>query len=101
MVEVPVDIVGNDFKGRADQVHHAVGVVGAFDGMLTVGAARLAMKPTITVDATPEPMKTVRVKCRTRAKRRSRCWGVREWVFMRRSSAESLTPLRKRRRVAA
>ena len=27
MVEVPVDIVGNDFKGRADQAHHAVGVV--------------------------------------------------------------------------
>jgi hypothetical protein len=78
-------------------VRGTVVVVVAFAGMPTVGAARLAMKPTITVEATPELMKTVRVKRRTRAKRRSRCWGVREWVFMRSSTPQSLTPLPKRR----
>jgi hypothetical protein len=59
-------------------VRGTVVVVVAFAGMPTVGAARLAMKPTITVETTPEPMKTVRVRRLTRAKRRSRCWGVRE-----------------------
>lgn len=56
-------------------------VVVVLGGITTVGAALLAMKPTRTPEATLEPMKTERVRRRTRAKRRSRCWGVRRWVL--------------------
>lgn len=52
-------------------------VVEGFDTRERVGVALLAKKPTIKPDNTPEPMKTDWVKRRTRANRRSRCWGVR------------------------
>jgi hypothetical protein len=72
-----------------------VGVV-----VVTALGALFAMKPTMTPDATPEPMKIVRVRRRTRAKRRSRCWGVRRWGVIADSFAHSLTFLPKRRSVA-
>lgn len=58
-------------------------VGGAVSGIVGEGLASLEMKPTITPETTPEPTKMVWVRRRTRARRRSRCWGVREWVLIR------------------
>ncbi|MGC1418489.1 MAG: hypothetical protein WA786_00015 [Acidimicrobiales bacterium] len=55
--------------------------------VVTALGALFAMKPTMRPDATPEPMKIVRVRRRTRAKRRSRCWGVRRWGVIADSSS--------------
>jgi hypothetical protein len=57
-------------------------VVGAGEWMTTTGLALLAAKPTRAPESTPEPRNIVRVRRRTRAKRRSRCWGVRGWGLM-------------------
>lgn len=43
--------------------------------------ALVAANPTSAADVAPAPTKTVWVSRRTRAKRRSRCWGVRGWCF--------------------
>jgi hypothetical protein len=69
-------------------------------GVSTTGLALLAMKPTRTPEATPEPRKTELVSLRTRAKRRSRCCGVRGWGVIDSSSPRSLVPLPKRDGVA-
>jgi hypothetical protein len=69
--------------------------------VVTALGALFAMKPTMTPDATPEPMKIVRVRRRTRAKRRSRCWGVRRWGVIEDSFVYSLTFSPKRHSVTA
>jgi hypothetical protein len=43
----------------------------------TAGFAVEAKRPTRATDEIPEPTRTPRVTLRTRANRRSRCWGVR------------------------
>jgi hypothetical protein len=53
-------------------------VEGAAKGIESDGLASLEMKLTMTPETTPEPTKIVWVSRRTRARRRSRCWGVRE-----------------------
>jgi hypothetical protein len=47
------------------------------EGTVVVFLGKLAAYPTKATDASPELKKTLKVKRRTRAKRRSRCWGVR------------------------
>jgi hypothetical protein len=53
-------------------------VVGVVDtGTVVSEWAALAAYPTKRADVAAEPKKIAWVTCRTRAKRRSRCWGVR------------------------
>jgi hypothetical protein len=49
------------------------------EGMVdrTAECAMLSAYPTKSADVAHEPKKIAWVTCRTRAKRRSRCWGVR------------------------
>jgi len=72
-----------------DDVDVVVGVT------VATGLALPAMKPTSTPEATPEPSKTELEIRRTRAKRRSRCWGVRGWGVMSGFSPSSLVRLPK------
>jgi hypothetical protein len=67
--------------GRLVVVVGALVVVGG-TGIVTAGLALLAAKPTRAPESTPELRNIVRVRRRTRAKRRSRCWGVRGWGLM-------------------
>jgi hypothetical protein len=70
VVESALDVVVVPFTTGVVVV--VTGVVVVVEGELTraiVGVALLAMKPTISPDATPEPTRTDWVRCRTRAKR--------------------------------
>jgi hypothetical protein len=52
-------------------------VVGTVVGTMTAGLAAPARYTTSAAETTPEPTRRVWVSRRTRANRRSRCWGVR------------------------
>ncbi len=54
-----------------------VGTAGTVVGTMTAGLAAPARYTTSTAETTPEPTRRVWVSRRTRANRRSRCWGVR------------------------
>lgn len=95
VVVVVVDVVVD----AGSVVVVVVVVAGAATGINSGGLASLAMKPTSAPETMPEPTKMVWLKRRTRARRRSRCWGVREWVLIRCSCTQSLTHLGKGKRV--
>lgn len=90
LVDVLLDltVVVVDWDVGTVVVVGVVVVVEVVEGAVVVestGVALLAKKPTITPETTPEPMKTDWVRRRTRAKRRSRCWGVRKGGLMGRT----------------
>lgn len=89
---VVVVVAGTVVVVVADSV---VVVEGAAKGIDSEGLASLEINPTITPETTPELTKIVWVRRRTRARRRSRCCGVREWVLIQFSSTQSLTCLGK------
>jgi hypothetical protein len=74
MIVVVVAAVGSVVV--ASPVVDGIVVEGMVD-RTTAECAMLSAYPTKSADVAHEPKKIAWVTCRTRAKRRSRCWGVR------------------------
>lgn len=74
--DVEVDVEVDSWSSDEDVVVLVL-VEGTVTGVVTSGFAEPARYITATPDSTPEPTRRAWVMCRTRAKRRSRCWGVR------------------------
>lgn len=75
VVDVGVVVVG--VSSDSDELLVVVGTVVGVVGAVTMGFVAPARYATRSTETTPEPTRRVWVSLRTRANRRSRCWGVR------------------------
>jgi hypothetical protein len=74
---VVVALSSDDDEPSPESVEVLVVVEGTVTGVVVAGFAAPAKYITATPEMTPEPTRSAWVSRRTRAKRRSRCWGVR------------------------
>ena len=77
VVGVVTDPVVGVVVGVSSDSEELLVVVGTVVGRMTAGLAAPARYTTSAAETTPEPTRRVWVSRRTRANRRSRCWGVR------------------------
>ena len=77
VVGVVTETVVGVVVGVSSDSEELLVVVGTVVGTMTAGLAAPARYTTSAAETTPEPTRRVWVSRRTRANRRSRCWGVR------------------------